>query len=176
MDGINQVRENIGYYNPDAYVVDAASPLTVEDPSLIRGKRVLVVEDGPTTTHGEMQFGAGMMAAAKFGAAEIVDPRPYTVGEMTKTFEKYPEIGSLLPAMGYYGKQITDLQKTIDKTPCDSVIIGTPIDLRRVIKISKPSVRVTYDLQEIGRPTLTEILKDCFGRKKTTKRSRKSKK
>lgn len=176
MDGINQVRENIGYYNPDAYVVDAASPLTVEDPSLIRGKRVLVIEDGPTTTHGEMQFGAGMMAAAKFGAAEIVDPRPYTVGEMTKTFEKYPEIGSLLPAMGYYGKQITDLQKTIDKTPCDSVIIGTPIDLRRVIKISKPSVRVTYDLQEIGRPTLAEILKDCFGRKKTTKRSRKSKK
>ncbi len=176
LEGINEVRDNIGYYNPDAIVIDAASPLTVEDPSIIRGKSVLVVEDGPTTTHGEMQYGAGMMAAAKFGAADIVDPRPFTVGEITKTFEKYPEIGTLLPAMGYSGKQISDLEKTINKTKCDAVIIGTPIDLRRVCKITKPTVRVTYDLQEIGKPTLADVLGTKFGDKKTVKKAKKTKK
>jgi len=164
IDGIAEVRQNIQYYNPGAVVVDAASPIRVEDPDLIRGKKVLVVEDGPTTTHGEMAYGAGMMAAAKFGAAETVDPRPYTVGTISETFEKYPEIGKLLPAMGYSGKQLTDLQKTIDKAECDSVIIATPIDLRRVVRISKPSVRVFYDLQEIGKPDLQDVIEDSFNK------------
>jgi len=157
-EGVEELRQNILDYNSRAIVVDAASPISVEDASLIRGKRVLVVEDGPTTTHGEMKYGAGIMAASKYGAAEAVDPRPFTVGTITETFEKYPEIGPLLPAMGYSGQQITDLAETIENTECDSVIIATPIDLRRVIEISKPSVRVFYDLQEIGRPDLVEII------------------
>ncbi len=157
-EDIEEVRRNILEVNPDARIVDAASPISVEDPSVIANKKVLVVEDGPTLTHGEMEYGAGTVAAVKFGASEIVDPRPYTVGSITKTFEKYPDIGILLPAMGYGEQQMKDLEKTIDKTECDAVIIGTPIDLRRVIKIKKPSVRVTYDLQEIGKPDLREIL------------------
>ncbi len=157
-EGVEELRHNILDYNPDAIVVDAASPIAVEDASLIRGKQVLVVEDGPTTTHGGMSYGAGIMAASKYGAAEAVDPRPYTVGTITETFAKYPEIGSLLPAMGYSGKQVADLAETIKKTKCDSVIIATPIDLRRIVKISKPSVRVFYDLQEIGHPNLAEVL------------------
>jgi predicted GTPase len=161
-EGINEVRENIQYYNPDAIVIDAASPIRVENPELIRGKRVLVIEDGPTTTHGEMKYGAGMMAAAKYGAAEIIDPRPYTVGSMTQTFEKYPEIGRLLPAMGYFGKQVIDMEKTINRVECDAVIIATPIDLRRIVKIKKPSVRVFYDLQEIGKPDLGDVLNSVF--------------
>lgn len=169
IDGITEVRQNIGYYNPEAVVIDGASPLGVENPDVIRGKKVLVVEDGPTTTHGEMAYGAGMMAAAKFGAAETVDPRPYTVGTITETFKKYPEIGPLLPAMGYSGKQIADLQKTIEKTKCDSVIIATPIDLRRVIDIKKPSTRVYYDLQEIGKPDLQDVLEEFVKRHKITK-------
>jgi len=173
-EGIDLVRDNIRCYNPQAVVVDAASPVRVEDPDLIRDKRVLVVEDGPTTTHGEMKYGAGMMAAAKFGALEAIDPRPYVVGSIKETFDKYPEIGSLLPAMGYFGKQLTDLQKTIDKADCDSVVIATPIDLRRVVKIKKPSTRVFYDLQEIGQPDLAEVLADFGGKiKKGGKRSRK---
>ncbi len=162
MEGINEVRQNIAYYNPDAIVVDAASPLRVEDPELIRGKRVLVIEDGPTTTHGEMKYGAGMMAASKYGASEAVDPRPYLVGTMADTFEKYSEIGPLLPAMGYFGKQLTDLEKTINKTECDAVVIATPIDLRKIVNIKKPATRVYYDLQEIGDPTLAEILQKAF--------------
>ncbi len=157
-EDIEEVRRNILEVNPDARIVDAASPISVEDPSVIANKKVLVIEDGPTLTHGEMEYGAGTVAAVKFGASEIVDPRPYTVGSITKTFEKYPDIGILLPAMGYGEQQMKDLEKTIDKTECDAVIIGTPIDLRRVIKIKKPSVRVTYDLQEIGKPDLREIL------------------
>ncbi len=164
------VRSNIFEVNPDAIVVDAASPITVEDSSVITGKRVLVVEDGPTATHGEMQYGAGTVAAQKFGAAEIVDPRPYLKGTLKDTFAKYPDIGALLPAMGYGGKQIKDLEATIAATKCDSVIIGTPIDLRRVCTIKQKSTRVGYELQEIGRPTLTEILTDF------TKRVKKGKK
>ena len=133
----------------------------VEDANLILGKSALVVEDGPTLTHGEMTYGAGMVAAEKFGAAEVVDPRPYTVGTITETFEKYPDIGELLPAMGYGDQQVQDLEKTIAKTKCDVVIIGTPIDLRRIIDIKQPSVRVTYDLQEIGKPTLVDALKSA---------------
>jgi predicted GTPase len=157
-EDVEELRENIHTANPTAVVVDAASPLSVEDGDLIRNKRVLVVEDGPTLTHGEMAYGAGVVAASKFGAAELVDPRPYTVGTITETFEKYPDIGSLLPAMGYGDAQVKDLEETINKTDCDLVIIATPIDLRRLINIDKPSVRVSYDLQEIGRPTLEDVL------------------
>jgi len=176
IDGITEVRQNIAYYNPEAVVIDGASPVGVDNPELIRGKKVLVVEDGPTTTHGEMAYGAGMMAAAKFGAAETVDPRPYTVGTITATFKKYPEIGSLLPAMGYSGKQVTDLQKTIEKTKCDSVVIATPIDLRRVVKIKKPSTRVYYDLQEIGKPDMKDVLDDFVKKLKIKKGKAKTKK
>jgi predicted GTPase len=156
--GIQTVRESIARVNPKAIVVDAASPIKVDNPSLIRGKRVLVIEDGPTLTHGEMKIGAGTVAAQKYGAAELVDPRPYTVGKLTTTFQIYPNIGTLLPAMGYGEQQLRDLEETINKTDCDSVIIGTPIDLNRIIKINKPNTRVYYDLQEIGDPDLETIL------------------
>ena len=159
-DDIEMVRQSIREANPNAIIVDAASPITVEDPSVIFGKKVLVIEDGPTLTHGEMEYGAGMVAAVKFGAEDVVDPRPYTVGSITDTFKKYPEIGVLLPAMGYGEQQMKDLEKTIENTECDAVIIGTPIDLRRVIKIKKPTVRVTYGLQEIGQPDLKVILNE----------------
>lgn len=159
---IEEVRENIRMANPNAIIVDAASPIQVDDPAVIRGKRVLVVEDGPTLTHGEMTYGAGTVAAEKFGAEDMVDPRPYAVGKITETFEKYPEIGVLLPAMGYSDQQIKDLETTINTTDCDSVIIGTPIDLRRVVNIKKPNTRVYYDLQEIGKPNLDELIRGKF--------------
>lgn len=160
LESINIVRNNIARINPHAIVIDAASPLTVDKPELIRNKRVLVVEDGPTLTHGEMKIGAGVVAALKFGAAELVDPRPYTVGKLSETFRIYPNIGTLLPAMGYGDEQILDLEKTIANTPCDAVVIATPIDLSRIVKIDKPIVKVGYDLQEIGRPNLTDVLDD----------------
>jgi predicted GTPase len=153
-DGIQTLRENIAKVNPNAVVVDGASPIKVDDPSVIIGKRVLVVEDGPTLTHGEMKIGAGTVAAQKFGAAELVDPRPFTVGKLSETFEIYPNIGTLLPAMGYGEEQMKDLEATINNTDCDSVVIGTPIDLNRIVKIDKPNTRVYYDLQEIGLPDL----------------------
>jgi predicted GTPase len=158
LENINAVRANLARINPTAIVVDGASPLTVDKPELIRGKRVLVVEDGPTLTHGEMKIGAGVVAALKFGAGELVDPRPYTVGKLSETFRIYPNIGTLLPAMGYGDEQVRDLEKTIENTPCDSVVIATPIDLSRIVKINKPTVKVGYDLQEIGTPNLTGIL------------------
>ncbi len=152
------VRESIEKVNPGSVVIDGASPIRVEDPSLIRGKRVLVVEDGPTLTHGEMKIGAGVVAARKYGAGELVDPRPYTVGKLTETFRIYPDIGTLLPAMGYGEQQLKDLETTINNTDCDAVVIGTPIDLNRVVKINKPTTRVFYDLQEIGEPDLDTVL------------------
>lgn len=155
---IQTVRESIEKVAPKAIVVDGASPIRVDDPSIIKGKRVLVVEDGPTLTHGEMKIGAGVVAARKFGASELVDPRPFTVGRLTETFEKYPNIGTLLPAMGYGAQQLKDLETTINNTDCDSVVIGTPIDLNRIIKIKRPSTRVWYDLQEIGSPNLEEVI------------------
>jgi predicted GTPase len=158
-DDIDEVRFNIHQLNPKAVVVDAASPLKVSDPTAITGKRVLVVEDGPTLTHGEMQYGAGVMAARKFGAEELVDPRPFAVASIQATYEKYPDIGILLPAMGYGDHQIKDLETTINSTECDLVVIATPIDLGRIIRINKPSVRVQYELQEIGQPTLEVPLK-----------------
>jgi len=145
--------------NPNATIIEGASPLTVDDPSVIKGKRVLVVEDGPTLTHGEMKFGAGTVAAQKMGAKEIVDPRPFTVKSITATYEKYPNIGVLLPAMGYGEEQMKDLETTINNTECDSVVVGTPIDLGRILKINKPSTRVMYELQEIGANTVESVLK-----------------
>ncbi len=161
---VSTVQDNIRSLNPKATVVYAASPITVEDPTAIAGASVLVVEDGPTLTHGEMTFGAGTVAAERFGAAEIIDPRPYAVRSIKATFEKYPNIGVLLPAMGYGEEQVKDLEKTIANTPADLVIVGTPIDLQRVIKIKQPSQRVRYELQEIGQPTLVEILERKFAK------------
>jgi predicted GTPase len=159
-EDVMELRDNVRSVNPKVVFVDAASPLIVERAEQITGKRVLVIEDGPTLTHGNMQFGAGTIAAQKFGAAELVDPRPYAVGTIKKTFEIYPEIGVLLPAMGYGAKQIKDLETTVNKVPCDVVVIGTPIDLKRIIKINKPALRVNYELQEIGEPSLKTILGD----------------
>ena len=174
-DGISEVRANIHSQNPNAVVIDAASPLTLDKPHLIKGKKVLVIEDGPTLTHGEMAYGAGVVAAEKFGAAELVDPRPYTVRSISETFEKYPDIGILLPAMGYGDSQVKDLETTINKTKCDVVIIATPIDLSRILKINKPTVRVSYHLQEIGSPNLTEVLTDFVGqgKKSSAKKNKK---
>ena len=163
-EGIQMVRENILKVNPGAVVIDGASPIRVDDPSVIEGKKVLVVEDGPTLTHGGMKLGAGVIAARKYGAAALVDPRPFTVGKLSETFEIYPEIGTLLPAMGYGAEQLKDLETTINRSDCDSVIIGTPIDLNRLIDIQKPSTRIYYDLQEIGKPDLSDVL-DQFVRK-----------
>ncbi len=157
-ENIQIVRDNIAKVNPDAIVVDGASPLTVSKPELIKGKRVLVVEDGPTLTHGHMKIGAGTVAAKKFGAAELVDPRPFVVGRLKETFEIYPNIGTLLPAMGYGDQQIADLEKTINNTDCDAVVIATPIDLQRIVKINKPVVKVDYELQEIGKPVLCDLV------------------
>jgi predicted GTPase len=159
-DDIEEVRDNVRNANPQAMIIDAASPISVENPEVIRGKNVLVVEDGPTLTHGEMQYGAGVVAAEKFGAEDLVDPRPFTTKSITETFDKYPEIGVLLPAIGYGEEQIRDLEYTINNTECDAVVIATPIDLRRVLKIDKPSVRVFYELQELGHPNLEDALKD----------------
>lgn len=159
-EAIKQVEENIKRVNPNATIIKAESKITVDNPALIEGKRVLVVEDGPTLTHGEMKFGAGTIAAQRFGAKELVDPRPYTVGKLTETFNIYKDIGQLLPAMGYGEQQLKDLEETINRTDCDAVIIGTPIDLSRVININKPCTRVHYELAEVGSPNLEEILQD----------------
>ncbi len=155
---IETVRRNTREVNPEAVIIDAASPLVVEDPAVITGKRVLVVEDGPTLTHGGMKYGAGVVAAERFGAAELIDPRPFAVRSIAETYEKYPGIGILLPAMGYGPEQVRDLEETIAASGAEAVVIGTPIDLRRVVDIAQPSARVSYDLQEVGRPDLTEIL------------------
>jgi len=157
-ENIEQVRENVRGINPRARIIEAASPLTVSDPDLIAGKRVLVVEDGPTLTHGGMTYGAGVVAAMRHGAAELVDPRPWVTGRIADTYATYPDIGTLLPAMGYGAQQMSDLERTIAAVDCDTVVIGTPIDLTRVIKIERPTVRVGYELQEIGRPDLPELL------------------
>jgi len=158
-DNVNIVRANIRKINPKAVVIDCASPIFVEDASVIFNKRVLVIEDGPTLTHGGMKYGAGIMAAIKFAASEIVDPRPYAVGRIAETFRIYPDIGILLPAMGYGAKQLKDLEETINRADCDVVIIATPVDLRRLVKLNKPAVRVTYELQPIGIPTIEDVLK-----------------
>jgi predicted GTPase len=157
-EDVNEVLENIRTYNPKAKIIIAASAITVDNPELILNKEVLVIEDGPTLTHGEMSIGAGIVAAQRFGASELVDPRPWVVGKIAETYEKYPYIGTLLPAMGYGKQQMKDLEKTINATECESVIIGTPINLARFIKINKPATRVYYELAEIGAPTIKTVV------------------
>jgi predicted GTPase len=157
-----QVRDNVALLNPDATIIEAASPIFVDDPASIRGKRVLVVEDGPTLTHGEMAFGAGWVAARRFGAAEIIDPRPFAVGSIQETFAKYPTTGNVLPAMGYGETQVQELEQTIAASKADLVLIGTPIDLTRLLKIELPSQRVRYELEPIGQPELDPILREKF--------------
>lgn len=169
-EAVQTVRENIQRVNPDALVIDGASPITVDKPELIKGKRVLCVEDGPTLTHGHMKIGAGVVAARKFGASELVDPRSAAVGKIAETFRIYPNIGTLLPAMGYGEQQVKDLEATINKTACDTVVIATPIDLNRIVKINKPTVKVGYDLQEIGSPNLTEVLDEFVKKHKLGKK------
>jgi predicted GTPase len=158
--GIDLVVKNIKTYNPDATIIRANSPITVQDSKDIEGKTVLVVEDGPTLTHGGMAYGAGIVAAKKYGAGRIVDPRPYAIGSIKRTFEKYSHLNSVLPAMGYGQEQIAELTETINRTECDLVIGATPIDLGRLIKTNKRILRVSYDLEEIGSPNLQEVLKD----------------
>jgi predicted GTPase len=157
-EGVLEVRANLAQLNPTATVIEAASPIFVDDAAAIRGKRVLVVEDGPTLTHGEMAYGAGWVAARRFGAAEIVDPRPYAVGSIAQTYAKYPTTGSVLPAMGYGEAQMHELEQTINNAKADLVLIGTPIDLGRLLNLNKPAQRIRYELQEIGQPTLKEVL------------------
>lgn len=163
LQNIATARDLVYATNPRAIVVEAASPIFVEDPMAIRGKDVLVIEDGPTLTHGEMSYGAGIVAARRFGAAHIVDPRPWAVRSIAETFQKYPNTGPLLPAMGYGKQQIEDLSETINNVPCDLVLVATPIDLARVATIHRPTQRVRYELQEIGQPTLADILAQRFG-------------
>ncbi len=164
-ENVMKVRATLHELNPDALIIEGASPLFVDNPDAIRGKRVLVIEDGPTLTHGEMAYGAGWVAARRFGAAEIVDPRPFAVGSILETYRKYPNTGPILPAMGYGDEMTKDLEKTINKADVDMVVSATPIDLTRIIKVNKPMQRVRYELQEIGQPTLEDILKKKFGKK-----------
>jgi predicted GTPase len=164
-DNVIALRESLHQLNPQAVQIEAASPLFVDDPESIRGKRVLVIEDGPTLTHGEMAYGAGYVAARRFGAAEIVDPRPFAVKSIAATYQKYPKTGPILPAMGYGEAQMMDLEATINASDVDMVVVGTPIDLTRVIKMKKPYQRVRYELQELGRPTLSDLLLKKFGKK-----------
>ena len=161
---VKQVKENIKSVNPNAMILDAASPITADKPELVKGQRVLVIEDGPTVTHGNMSFGAATIAAKKFGAKEIVNPKPYAVGSIKETYAQYPHLGSILPAVGYGERQIAELEETIEATPCDVVLIGTPIDLRRMIKVNKPTVRVKYELQVLGPVCLEEVLDDFLER------------
>ena len=163
--GVQQVRDSISRVNPRAMVIDAAAPMFIDQPEQIRGRRVLVIEDGPTLTHGEMSYGAGVLVARRFGAAELIDPRPYAVGSIQKIYERYPHIGPLLPAMGYGAKQVAELKETIDKTPADLVLVATPIDLRRLFDIAQPAARVRYEMQEIGWPTLRDALRPVMGAK-----------
>jgi predicted GTPase len=162
---IETVRKNIKAVNPKATIIEAASPITVDNPSIVKGKKVLVIEDGPTLTHGNMAYGAGTSAAKRLGASEIVDPRPYAVGSIRATFDKYTHLGPLLPAMGYDEAQVGELEETINKTPCDVVVIGTPIDLRKVLRLGKPATRARYELQEISKPNLEDILAQHFPRR-----------
>jgi predicted GTPase len=156
---VDVVRANAQRANPGVTIIEAASPIYCEDPSQVRGLRVLVVEDGPTLTHGEMAYGAGVLAARRFGAAEIVDPRPYAVGSIRETYRRYPHVGALLPAMGYDASQVAELAQTIRDTPCDLVLAATPIDLRRIIEVDKPVQRVRYEIQSIGRPNLADVVR-----------------
>ena len=163
LEGIETTREIASRLNPRAIQIEAASPIFVQGGEKIRGRRVLVIEDGPTLTHGEMKYGAGWVAARRYGAAEIIDPRPYAVGSIRETFEKYHKTGPVLPAMGYGDQQVQELAQTIERSPADLVVIATPIDLRSLVDFSKPAVKVRYELQEIGEPTLADVIGKVFG-------------
>ncbi len=165
-EAVAQVRSNVSRVNPRAIVIEAASPVQVDNPALLSGRRALVVEDGPTLTHGGMTFGAGVIAARKFGVADLVDPRPYAVGSIRGIFSRYPHLGPVLPAMGYGTAQIRELEETIGAADCDVVVIGTPVDLRRVIKLRKPAVRVRYELQETGKPDLEDVIQEWDSKRK----------
>ena len=156
-DGVETIRANVRAYNPKATIIEAASPIFVDDPASIAGKRVLVIEDGPTLTHGNMAFGAGVVAARRFGA-DLVDPRPYAVGSIKETLDEYRQLEVLLPAMGYSAQQLVDLEESVNAVPCDLVLVATPIDLGRMINIEKPAQRVRYETQEIGQPTFKDVL------------------
>jgi predicted GTPase len=160
--GVQQVMSNIAQTNPRAIVIQARSNITVDKPELVRGKRVLVIEDGPTLTHGEMGYGSGIISAQRHGAAEIIDPRPFVRGSLVEIFSRYPWVGRALPAMGYSKSQLEDLGATINSTPCDSIIVATPVDLARLIALPKPHCRVRYDLEEIG-PALADVISDFLG-------------
>jgi predicted GTPase len=166
LDDVEAIRRNIRALNPKAIIIEAALPIVVDAPEALRGRRVLVVEDGPTLTHGEMSYGAGVLAAHQWGARELVDPRPYAVGSIRETFAEYPHIGPLLPAMGYGSQQMRELEETINRVPCDVVLVATPVDLRRVLQIRHPTCRVSYELEEIGSPTLADVLSDFLDRMK----------
>jgi len=157
-EDIEEVRGNVRHVNPQAIFIDAASPLFVEDISQIANKRVVVVEDGPTLTHGGMSYGAGYIAAIKYGAAEILSPKPYAVGTIAETYAKYGQVEEVLPAMGYSERQIKDLEETLNRVPADVIVSGTPINISRLVKVSKPIVRVMYELEEIGKPTLKDVI------------------
>jgi predicted GTPase len=159
-ENVKKVKENVRNVNPNAIILEAASPVTADNPELIKGKRALVIEDGPTLTHGNMPYGAATIMAKKSGAGEIVDPRPYAVGSIREAYKRYAHLGPILPALGYGERQIAELKETIDRTPCDVVVIGTPIDLRRVMTLNKPTVRVKYELQVLGPTTLEQILEE----------------
>ncbi|MEM3463597.1 MAG: cyclic 2,3-diphosphoglycerate synthase [Candidatus Bathyarchaeia archaeon] len=161
---VSLVKENIRRVNPDAIILEASSPIIADKPELIKGKRVLVIEDGPTLTHGDMPYGAATILAKQLGASELADPRPYAVGSIKEAYEKYPHLGAVLPALGYGEKQIEELNETIMRTPCDVVVIGTPVDLRRVMEINKPTVRVKYELKVLGPLSLEQILEDFLGK------------
>ncbi|MDR2979954.1 MAG: cyclic 2,3-diphosphoglycerate synthase [Bacteroidales bacterium] len=166
LDDLMLVRENVRKANPEAMVIDAVSPTFVDKPELIKGKRVLVIEEGPTVTHGEVKYSYGSLTAMKYGAAELVDPKPYAVGKLKETFDHYPNLGPILPSMGYSAQQVKDLEATIAKTPCDVVLIATPIDINRIIKIKKPTVKIGYELQEIGKPDLKDVVVDFVKKQK----------
>ncbi|MCX7955231.1 MAG: cyclic 2,3-diphosphoglycerate synthase [Bacteroidales bacterium] len=165
LENINILRQNIRNLNPNAIIIEAASPIVVDKPELIRGKKALIIEDGPTLTHGEMKFGAGVIAAYKYGASEIVNPRPYAIGSIAETLETYKDVNLVLPAIGYGEQQIKDLENTINNTPHDIVIVATPIDLSRIIKLTKPHVYVRYELQEIGKPDLKQVISEFIKKK-----------
>jgi len=167
---VEAVKANVKSVNPDVLVLDAASPITVDEPELVRGKRVLVVEDGPTVTHGKMKFGAATLAAEKFGAKEIVDPRPHAVGSIRETYGLYPHLGRVLPAVGYSEEQVGDLKETIDAVPCDVILVGTPVDLRRIMSLNKPAVRVRYELVVLGPVSLEKVVDNFLGKKKKTEK------
>jgi len=163
-ENVNRVKENIRKVNPNAIILEAASPITADNPELIRGKRVLVVENGPTLTHGSMPYGAATILAKRLGASELVDPRPYAVGSIKEAYKKYPHLGAVLPALGYDEKQIAELNETVSRTPCDIIVIGTPVDLRKLMKINKPTVRVKYELKVLGPVSLEQILDNFLGK------------